>query len=257
LKLRRIIKYILLDIIRSRFILIYFLFLLLTTLAMFQLETDNSKVIMSLLNIILLIVPLVSVMFTTIHFYNSYEFIILMLSQPINRRMVFLSEFIGVSLALIIAFLAGLALPVVIYGAYSAGATLIFSGVLLTVVFVALAFLSAVMTRDKAKAIGVGLMFWFYATLIYDAFLMWVLFQFSDYPLDATMLVLISLNPIDLARIILMLQLDISALMGYTGAFYKNFFGSGLGMLYSVSILFLWILVPLLISMRIFNKKDL
>jgi Cu-processing system permease protein len=134
---------------------------------------------------------------------------------------------------------------------------LIFSGVLLTVVFVALAFLAAVITRDKAKAIGIGLMFWFYATLIYDAFLMWVLFQFSDYPLDTTMLVLISLNPIDLARIILMLQLDISALMGYTGAFYKVFFGSGWGMIYSVSTLFIWFLIPLFISLRIFQRKDM
>lgn len=255
--MKRIIKYILLDIIRSRFILIYFFFLLLTTLAMFQLDTDNSKVIMSLLNIILLIVPLVSVMFTTIHYYNSYEFIILMLSQPINRRTVFLSEFIGVSLALIIAFLAGLAVPIVMYGAYSAGATLIFSGVLLTVVFVALAFLADVLTRDKAKAIGVGLMFWFYATLIYDAFLMWVLFQFNDYPLDSTMLLLISFNPIDLARIILMLKLDISALMGYTGSFYKDFFGSGWGMFYSVGTLFIWMLVPLVLSLRIFQRKDI
>jgi hypothetical protein len=32
-------------------------------------------------------------------------------------------------------------------------------------------------------------------------------------------LTLIAFNPVDLARIIMLLQLDISALMGYTGAF--------------------------------------
>jgi Cu-processing system permease protein len=124
-------------------------------------------------------------------------------------------------------------------------------------VFVSLAFLAAVLTRDKAKAIGVALLFWFYFSLIYDGFLLWFVYAFSDYPLEKVTLTLISLNPVDLARVIMLLQLDISALMGYTGAFYKDFFGSSLGITLSSLILCLWIAVPCFISLRIFNKKDL
>jgi Cu-processing system permease protein len=120
-----------------------------------------------------------------------------------------------------------------------------------------LAFLSSVLTRDKAKAIGLALLFWFYFSLIYDGLLLWIIYSFSDYPMEKATLALVALNPIDLARIMMILQMDISALMGYTGAFYKHFFGSGLGTAFSVSILGLWTAIPLLIAARVFKKKDL
>src|SRR5688572_1348456 len=253
----RIIKYIFYDILRTRFILLYTLFLLVSTFAMFQLDSDSSKVIMSLMNIVLMVVPLVSIVFTTIHFYNSYEFIELMLAQPINRRVIFVGEYLAVSISLCTAFAVGVGAPMLLYGISWTGLTLIFCGVILTLVFVSLAFLASVLTRDKAKAIGMALLFWFYFSLIYDGFLLWFVYAFADYPLEKMTLTLIALNPVDLARVIMLLQLDISALMGYTGAFYREFFGSSFGILFSTFILFLWVTIPFLISLRIFSKKDL
>jgi len=134
---------------------------------------------------------------------------------------------------------------------------LILAGLLLTFVFVALAFGASVSTRDKAKAIGVALLFWFYFTLIYDGLILYIIYSFSDYPLEKITLTLVSLNPIDLARIIILLKLDLSALMGYTGAFYKNFFGSNVGIVYSFLFLVIWTMAPLLLAMRKFVKKDI
>jgi Cu-processing system permease protein len=225
-------------------------------MALFQLDTDSSKVMLSLLNIVLLVVPLVCVVFTTIHFYNSYEFIELMLAQPINRIVVFMGEYLAVSSSLTIGFLLGVGLPLMIYGGGSAAIVLMITGTLLTLVFVSLAFLTSVLTRDKAKAIGCALMLWIYFSLIYDGFLLWIVYSFSDYPLEKVTLALIALNPVDLARIILLLEMDISALMGYTGAFFQEFFGSSLGLIFSSTSLFVWISLPLFFAMRIFNKKD-
>jgi Cu-processing system permease protein len=45
--------------------------------------------------------------------------------------------------------------------------------------------------------------------------------------------------------------------MGYTGAFYKDFFGSSLGLTFASSILILWIGWPLWLAMRIFSRMDL
>ena len=235
----------------------YSLFLLLSTIGMFQLDSDTSKVVLSLLNILLIVIPLVSVVFTTIHFFNSYEFIEMMLAQPVNRRIIFLSEYIAVAFSLTIAFLAGVGIPILYYGTNESALNLLLSGVILTLVFVSLAFLSSVLTRDKAKAIGIALLFWFYFVLIYDAFILWVVYNYSDYPLEKVTLSLISLNPVDLARILMILKLDVSALMGYTGAFYKEFFGSSTGFLFSVGMLLLWIIVPFVNALRIFKKKDL
>lgn len=253
----RVIKYVFYDLLRTRFILLYTLFLLISTFAMFQIDSDPGKVVLSLLNIVLMVVPLISVVFTTIHFFNSYEFIELMLAQPVNRRVIFFSEFISVATSLCGAYVAGIGIPSLLFGAGSSVFTLLFTGTMLTLVFVALAFLSSVLTRDKAKAIGIAMLFWFYFSLIYDGLLLWVVYTFSDYPLEKITLALIAFNPVDLARIIMLLQLDISALMGYTGAFYKSFFGSHLGLIFSSSILVVWIALPLWLAMRIFSRKDL
>lgn len=253
----RILKYIFYDILRTRFVLGYSLFLLVVTLAFFQLNTDSSKVMLSLMNIVLMVVPLISVVFTTVHFYNSYEFIELMLAQPVNRRTVFLSEFFAVALSLCLAFAVSTGIPMVLYGAGTEALMLLYSGILLTLVFVSLAFLAAVITRDKAKAIGISLMFWFYFSMIYDGLLLWILYSFSDYPLEKATLALVSLNPIDLARIMILLKMDIAALMGYTGAFYKAFFGGYAGVLFSSVLLIAWAVIPLSIALIIFKRKDL
>lgn len=255
--MNRIIKYVFYDILRTRFIIFYTAFLLICTFALFQVDSDFGKVVLSLMNVVLMAVPLVSVVFTTIHFFNSYEFIELMLAQPINRRSIFLSEYLAVASSLCLAYVVGVGFPFLLYGAWQPISTLLIMGVFLTLVFVSLAFFSSVLTRDKAKAIGIALLFWFYFSLIYDGILLWVVYTFSDYPLEKLTLTLIAFNPVDLARIIMLLQLDISALMGYTGAFYNNFFGSNLGIVFSVSLLMLWVLWPILFAMRIFSRKDL
>jgi Cu-processing system permease protein len=253
----RVIKYVFYDILRTRFILLYTVFLFISTFAMFQLDSDAGKVILSLLNIVLMVVPLVSVVFTTIHFYNSYEFIELMLAQPVNRKVIFLGEYFAVALSLCFAFTVGVGVPMVLYGGGIQGFTLLYSGLMLTLVFVSLAFLSSVLTRDKAKAIGIALLFWFYFSLIYDGLLLWITYSFADYPLEKITLVLVSFNPVDLARILMLLQLDISALMGYTGAFYKEFFGSNLGLIFSSGVLMVWVALPIVVALQIFKRKDL
>ena len=253
----RIAKFVFQDILRTRFILLYTGFLLVSTFALFQLSSDADKVIMSLLNIVLIVVPLISIVFATIHFYNSYEFIEMMLAQPIDRKVIFLAEYFAVAMSLSVAFLLGVGIPSLLFGAGTSTFTLLFCGTILSIVFTSLAFLSSVLTRDKAKAIGIALLFWFYFSLIYDGLLLWIIYSFSDYPLEKVTLSLIAFNPVDLARIIMLLKLDISALMGYTGAFYKDFLGNWTGTLFSVGVLALWATVPIAIALQIFRKKDL
>jgi Cu-processing system permease protein len=53
------------------------------------------------------------------------------------------------------------------------------------------------------------------------------------------------------------MSLDISALMGYTGAFYKDFFGNIFGTLFTTFFMALWAIAPLYFAQKIFQKKDL
>jgi Cu-processing system permease protein len=227
------------------------------SVSLFQLEENNSKAILSLLTIVLIVVPLISMIFTTIHYYNSYEFIELMLSQPLSRGNILLSEYSGVALSLLSAFFIGVGLPVLLFAFDETGIALLFAGGALTLVFTSIAFLASVKARDKARGIGAALLLWFYFALIYDGLVLLVLFSFSDYPMEKFTLFLSALNPIDLARIFIMLKMDVSALMGYTGALYKDFFGSGTGTLFTLGIMLLWAGVPLWLSLWIFKKKDI
>lgn len=250
-------RYVLYDILRSKIIIAYTLFLFLVSFSMFQMEEDSSKALLSLMNIILIALPLVSLVFTTIHYYNSYEFIELMLSQPLSRKKIILSEYAGVSLSLLSAFLIGVGIPVLFYAANETGMALLFTGAALTLIFTSIAFFASVWARDKARGIGFALLLWFYFTLIYDGIVLLILFSFSDYPLEKFTLVISALNPVDLGRIFIMLKMDVSALMGYTGALYKDFFGSGTGLLFTTGVMTLWIVIPLWLAVKKFKKKDL
>lgn len=255
--MNKIVKYVIIDILRSRIIIAYTFFLLLISLSVFNLEDSSSKGILSLVNLVLIIVPLVSIIFSTIYIYNSSEFIELLVSQPIKRVNLWLSLFTGLTLSLTLAFFIGVGIPVMIFSFSAGGLVLMVSGILLSVIFVAVALLASVITRDKAKGIGAAILLWLYFTLIFDGLVLFILFQFADYPMETAMIAFTTLNPVDLARIIILLKLDISALMGYTGAVFQNFFGSHFGMIYALGILAVWIIVPTMLSVRIFSKKDL
>jgi Cu-processing system permease protein len=83
------------------------------------------------------------------------------------------------------------------------------------------------------------------------------LFQFSDYPIEKAVVFISACNPIDLARIMILLHLDVSAMMGYTGAVFKDYFGSSSGIVIVMLILALWVSLPYTISLSKFMKKDL
>ncbi|MBW7935822.1 MAG: ABC transporter permease subunit, partial [Flavobacteriales bacterium] len=205
----------------------------------------------------LLIVPLVSVLFTTIYIYNSAEFVELLTSQPIKRNKIWISLFIGLSGSMAIAFFLGAGVPLFIYTEPSLSLIMVSIGMLISLVFVSLAFLSASITRDKAKGIGMSIMLWLYFALLFDALVLFLLFQLSDYPIEKMMIGITATSPIDLARILILLHLDVSAMMGYTGAIFKKFFGSAEGMVIAFFLLTLWVAIPYYISLRIFKRKDL
>jgi Cu-processing system permease protein len=206
---------------------------------------------------VLLVVPLVCLIFGTIHFYNSYEFIELLASQPLKRGTILLGEYLGVAGALCAALLIGAGLPVLLYAATATGFTLLAVGLILTLIFVAIAFLGAVATRDKARGVGMAMLVWFYFALLHGGLMLLLLFAFEDYPLEKPTMAMIALNPIDLGRVVVLLQMDVSALMGYTGALMKDLLGTTAGIASAAGILALWLAIPLALACWIFRKKDL
>ena len=255
--MNKIIKYVIADILRNKIVLVYTAFLLTISITVFSIEDNAGKGLLSLLNIILIIVPLVCIVFSTIYVYNSSEFIELLVSHPLQRKKIWLSLFTGLAGSLTISFFAGAGIPILIFSPNVTGLTMVCMGVLLSVIFVAIAMFAAVITRDKAKGIGTAILLWLYFSLLFDGLVVFILFQFQDYPMEKAMMVISGFNPIDLGRIMILLKMDISAMMGYTGAVFKDFFGTGTGFVVALAIMFAWTAVPVWLSLRKFNRKDL
>jgi len=255
--MKKIIKYVVIDILRNKIIVAYTLFLLLISFSIFNLEDNSAKGLLSLLNIILIIVPLVSILFSAIYVYNSAEFLELLVSQPLKRRTIWLSIFSGLAFSLALSFFIGVGIPVMLYEFTATGLIMLLVGLLLSVIFVAIAMLATVKTRDKAKGIGIAILLWLYFSVLFDGMVLFILFQFADYPLEKIMIGISAFNPIDLSRILVLLKMDVSALMGYTGAIFKDFFGTMMGFSIALIVMSSWVFFPAWLSLRKFSRKDL
>jgi Cu-processing system permease protein len=246
---------------RSRWSYVYFAFYLALGFVLLFLNNDINKAIITLLNIIIVLTPLIGTIFGVMYYYNSKEFTELLLAQPIKRSKIFMGQFLGISISLTLSLALGLGIPFLLYGLFMSTAIFDFGlllvvGSLLNFIFVALAFNIALSNVNKIKGFGYAILLWLFLAVIYDGLFLISLVMFNEYPLDQFSLLATMFNPIDLSRILILLKLDISALLGYTGAVFKKFFGTNFGLIISFAAMILWIVLPVWrINMKL-KKKD-
>ena len=100
----KILKYSFYDLSRSYWNIIYFLFFLVTTIGLVQLSGDHSRSLVSMMNIVIILVPLIATLLGVMYYYNSRDFIELLLAQPLKRSSVFLGQYFGLVLSLGLSF---------------------------------------------------------------------------------------------------------------------------------------------------------
>ncbi|MDX9905113.1 MAG: ABC transporter permease subunit [Bacteroidales bacterium] len=257
----KVFKYSFFDLVRSRWIYSYLLFFLLVTTGLVWSGSDLSRAMISLMNILLILCPLIGTLFGALYYYNSREFIDLLLALPLPRRAIFLGKYLGLAVSLSASFVLGTGLPMILFGVFSSGLlmnflTLLATGIFLTFIFTAIAFLVALKSENPIRGFGMAIFIWLFLSVIYDGILLVVLMYFESYPLDRFALIASLFNPVDLSRILIMLQLDISALMGYTGAVFRKFLGTTTGIAIAYSALIVWVLVPVSLFLRLAKTKD-
>ncbi len=257
----KILKYSFYDLSRSRWSYVYFFFYLLLGVVLLFLNNNLSNAVITLMNVIIILVPLIGTIFGIMYYYNSREFTELLLAQPIRRSSIFLGQYLGVAISLSLSLVLGLGLPFIAYGLFESAIiwdffSLLTTGVFLTFIFTALAFNIALSNENKIKGFSYAILMWLFLAVIYDALFLLSLVYFQEYPLDKFSLFATMLNPIDLSRILIILKLDIAALLGYTGAVFKQFFGTGLGFLLAMSVLSLWVVLPVMRMVYVAKRKD-
>jgi len=256
----KILRYELRDVMRSRALLMYGGFFLAATWLLFQFSSDSSKALLSLANVTLLIVPLVSIILGTMFVYDAREFSELLLAHPVNRRQLFGGLYLGLAVPLAAIYAVAVAIPVMVVGVpgeqVGTVVQLLLATVYLTCIFTAIAFAIALRVEDRVRGIGTALVTWLGLAVVYDALVLLGANALYAWPLERPLLAVILLNPVDLARVVLMLNFDVSALMGYTGAVFRDFFGGSTGLLVAVGALTVWVAVPLRLGSRLLERKD-
>lgn len=258
---RKVLYYCFRDILYSRWGVVNFIFFMGVTEALVLSSGNSQKIIVSLMSLSIYLVPLISIILGSMYYYSSREFIELLLTQPIKRSHVFAGIYMGLAAILSLCYLLGIMLPLLWHAKINADnlstfLILFISGISLTFIFTGLAFWISAVYIDKSKGLGLTIIVWLMFSIVYDGLLLIGINAFGSYPLEKPVIAASVLNPIDLARLLLLMKIDMSALMGYTGAVYERFFGTNNGIIISLVSLTIWIILPAVIGMRKFIKKD-
>lgn len=253
-----LLRYEFFNLFRNRWLLAFTAFLFIITLALIQFGGDNVKLSMSLLNLAIWVVPCLSILFSALYWYNNDAFAHTLLAQPVTRNALVLSRWISTAATLFVCMMLGVIAPLILRG-YSGGSVvfLAFATMLLTLIFVSLGILIAIICKERLLGIGVLLGALFYFLILHDGVLFLTMMLFRQYPLEIPVLVLSSLNPITLLRLLGLFQFDTSALLGYTGMILQRHFQSGVLSTFAYIVTGAWVTVPLYFSIRVFSKKDL
>ncbi len=257
----KILKYSFSDLMRSRWSFIYLAFYLILGFVLLFLNNDLSKGVITLMNVIVVLTPMIGTIFGIMYYYDSREFTELLLAQPIKRSTIFMGQYLGISISLSLSLVLGLGIPFLAYGLFRSSEIynfllLLLNGSFLTFIFVGLSINIALHNSNKIKGFGYAILMWLFFAVIYDGLLLLLMIVFQDYPLDTYALVASFLNPVDLSRILILLKLDISALLGYTGALFQKFFGTNAGLLISLGMMSIWTIVPGIFLIRKSSKSD-
>lgn len=257
----KIFKYSFYDLMRSSWSYVYLIFYFLLGIVMLFVNPSLSKAMLTLMNIIILLVPLIGTVFGVMYYYNSKEFTELLLALPVKRSTIFLGQYLGVAISLSLSLIIGLGIPFIIYGLFQSSdiwqfGLLLLLGTLLTFIFTGISYNIALANENRIKGFGYAILVWLFLAVIYDGIFLITLMYFSDYPLDTFSLVASVFNPIDLSRVMMLLKLDISALLGYTGALFKKFFSNYWGSLLALGLLIIWSITPIFILRWQAAKKD-
>jgi Cu-processing system permease protein len=223
-----------------------------------------SRTAIGLLNLTLYLVPLLALLLginsmTTEREEGPLE---VLLAQPIARSSVVLGKFCGLAVALAAALLGGFGVAGLVIGFAGADADVGGYVMLLLRSFgLGLAFLSlglgiASGAATRLQALSWGMLLWFVTVLLYDLIVVGATALFGGNLLKAALGVLLVANPVDLVRVATLIHLGGVDSFGLTAQTLIGFLRGIYGTLLLTSALCAWIAIPLLVTIRIFSRRD-
>jgi Cu-processing system permease protein len=221
-----------------------------------------ARVTLSLMNLVLLVVPLIGLLLGVTSLAGGGETLPLLLAQPVTRGEVLAGKFAGLSLALAAAQALGFGSGGLVI-AFHAGTDQVPGFIALTALSLLLGWLSiatalglAAIWPDRFRAMSAALILWLVMVVAYDLVVLGVTSVLRGLPLEAILIPALLVNPVDLARVTVTLAVGSGALFGPTSAVLAKRFGSEGGIALGLAVLIVQTLIPLWIAARIFRRRD-
>jgi Cu-processing system permease protein len=225
---------------------------------------DFTRTSASIINLSGFILPLFALMLGVFSFITNSEYLELLTTQPLTRKQLLLGKFTGLSFTIIGSTLVGFGIPGVIMslvigvqGAISFG-IVVANSLILGLVFLAIALLITLLTNRQQIALGIAIAVWLFFELFYGMIMMGMTLYFSHATLKTLLLFGLLGSPVDITRVLSLLAVGGPHLFGAAGATLIKMTGSTLhATLWGSLGLLIWLVIPLVISIRLFSRQNL
>jgi Cu-processing system permease protein len=214
----------------------------------------------SLINLVLLFVPLISIVTGAISISNEREngTLCYLLSHPVTKTEVFLGKFIGLLLPIWISIFLGFGLSGIVIALKGSGKDIskyiitALLSVLLAASLLSVGFLISVLSKKAAKAIGIAIFLWLAFLIFGDLGIMGTIVA-MDLNINKVF-VLSLLNPAEVFKIAAVLNISPRfEVLGPIGIYALRSFGYGGTFYLLFSVLLLWIAIPLGLGFLVFS----
>ncbi|MEO8680754.1 MAG: ABC transporter permease subunit [Vicinamibacterales bacterium] len=225
---------------------------------------DFSRTAISLVQIVLLLVPLASLVFGGLALTPERGAAELLYSQPVARSAILIGRMLGVWLALAAAELVGFGLAglvvqsqVGVDGLWRYGA-LVLTAIAITGVFLSIAtLLASVGAGRRTRVLASALVVWFVTVVLFDVVVLAVASMLRSGSASRLLIAAVLINPVDAARTGALLAIEGTAAFGAASLAFLRFTGGiGMAAVLIVVSLMAWMLAPLWLAARALSRAD-
>ncbi len=227
---------------------------------------DFARTAVSLVQLVLLLVPLASLVFGVLELTPDRGAAELLYSQPVPRSTILTGKLLGLFLALVAAQAIGFGAAglVVFSGAGEYGLAgflgVVAGSIVLTAIFLGIAALVAAgnFGRRRTRALAIALVVWFVAVVLFDVAALGLASVLRSGSASRLLITSVLVNPVDAVRTAALLGIEGTAAFGASSLAFLRFTGGPLGAaLWLGASLVAWAIVPVLLAAYRLRRSDI
>jgi Cu-processing system permease protein len=225
---------------------------------------DFVRTSASLINLGGFLLPLFALLLGVFSFLTHREYLEILATQPVSRSRILLGKYLGLLISVLASAALGFGLPGAIIAAaigFEGALTylvVVLYSCLLAAVFTGLSVLIALLAKRRPVALGVAIAVWIFFELVYGLLMLATTLYLPPAAAKNVLLVGLSGNPIDVVRVLSLLEVGGPHLFGPAGATLVKLTGSTpIATMVGLGIVVVWIVIPVVLAIRVFRRQDL